>query len=166
MANCPCGLEKPLKDCCGPILSGKQKATTAEALMRSRYTAYTQHQIDHIAKTNAPNSKEPFDRDMAKNWAEKSEWLGLEVLGVEAGQENDETGAVEFVAHFKLDGEEQAHHEVAFFQKIDGAWYYVDGKTPQTPIRRETPKVGRNDPCTCGSGKKFKKCCARVRVPT
>jgi hypothetical protein len=28
-----------------------------------------------------------------------------------------------------------------------------------TPIRRDKPKIGRNDPCTCGSGKKFKKCC-------
>jgi uncharacterized protein YchJ len=27
------------------------------------------------------------------------------------------------------------------------------------PIRRSEPKVGRNDPCPCGSGKKYKKCC-------
>jgi uncharacterized protein len=31
--------------------------------------------------------------------------------------------------------------------------------TFQQPIQRDTPKVGRNDPCPCGSGKKFKKCC-------
>jgi uncharacterized protein YecA (UPF0149 family) len=31
--------------------------------------------------------------------------------------------------------------------------------TPQEPVRRAEPKVGRNDPCPCGSGKKFKKCC-------
>jgi hypothetical protein len=30
-----------------------------------------------------------------------------------------------------------------------------------TPFRRESPKVGRNDPCPCGSGQKFKKCCGR-----
>jgi uncharacterized protein YecA (UPF0149 family) len=29
---------------------------------------------------------------------------------------------------------------------------------PAQPYRRETPKLGRNDPCFCGSGKKFKKC--------
>jgi len=32
------------------------------------------------------------------------------------------------------------------------------GATPK-PVQREEPKVGRNDPCTCGSGKKYKKCC-------
>jgi uncharacterized protein YchJ len=30
---------------------------------------------------------------------------------------------------------------------------------PAVPVRRSEPKVGRNDPCPCGSGKKFKKCC-------
>jgi len=31
----------------------------------------------------------------------------------------------------------------------------------KTPFRRQRPKVGRNDPCPCGSGKKYKKCCGR-----
>ena len=31
----------------------------------------------------------------------------------------------------------------------------------QETVRRETPKVGRNDPCPCGSGKKYKHCCGR-----
>ncbi|WP_428239598.1 SEC-C metal-binding domain-containing protein [Gynuella sp.] len=30
---------------------------------------------------------------------------------------------------------------------------------PQNPITRAAPKVGRNDPCPCGNGRKFKKCC-------
>jgi preprotein translocase subunit SecA len=33
---------------------------------------------------------------------------------------------------------------------------------PPEPVRRETAKVGRNDPCPCGSGKKFKKCCGAI----
>jgi preprotein translocase subunit SecA len=32
----------------------------------------------------------------------------------------------------------------------------------ELPIRREMPKVGRNEPCPCGSGKKFKNCCGRM----
>lgn len=40
--------------------------------------------------------------------------------------------------------------------EVAGAIGYVTG-----PIRRTSPPVGRNDPCPCGSGKKFKKCCGR-----
>jgi preprotein translocase subunit SecA len=37
-----------------------------------------------------------------------------------------------------------------------------DGSPPKKkPVRRGNQKVGRNDPCPCGSGKKFKKCCGR-----
>jgi len=36
--------------------------------------------------------------------------------------------------------------------------YWLEQRRPQT-VRRETPKIGRNDPCICGSGKKFKQCC-------
>jgi preprotein translocase subunit SecA len=37
-----------------------------------------------------------------------------------------------------------------------------EGSAPATkPYKREQPKVGRNDPCPCGSGKKYKKCCGR-----
>lgn len=32
---------------------------------------------------------------------------------------------------------------------------------PQSPIKRLTPKVGRNEPCPCDSGSKFKKCCGQ-----
>ena len=53
------------------------------------------------------------------------------------------------------------HHERAQFELLDGTWYFLDG-IPVTPKQfvREQPKVGRNDPCPCGSGKKYKKCCA------
>jgi len=32
---------------------------------------------------------------------------------------------------------------------------------PAQPVKRETRKVGRNEPCPCGSGKKYKKCCGK-----
>ncbi|NLF08441.1 MAG: hypothetical protein GX594_10750 [Pirellulaceae bacterium] len=35
------------------------------------------------------------------------------------------------------------------------------GYSEPQPIRREQALVGRNDPCPCGSGKKFKKCCLK-----
>lgn len=121
--------------------------------MRSRYTAYVVKDIDHIARTNDPDSKDEFDREMAMEWAKNSEWLGLEVL---ASTED----TVEFIARFKANGKELAHHELSTFRKVNDDWYFVDGKTVQKPVVRTGPKVGRNDPCPCGSGKKSKKCCA------
>jgi SEC-C motif-containing protein len=55
-----------------------------------------------------------------------------------------------------------AHTERSRFVKESDRWYYVDGLLP-TPVtyRREEEKVGRNDPCPCGSGKKYKKCCGK-----
>jgi SEC-C motif domain protein len=64
------------------------------------------------------------------------------------------------VAQFKIDGVLQKHHEKASFKKEeDGKWYFEDGKVQVQPYERTGEKVGRNDPCHCGSGKKFKKCC-------
>ena len=42
------------------------------------------------------------------------------------------------------------------FARQEGEWYYVDGIMGVRP--RTAPKIGRNDPCPCGSGKKYKKC--------
>ncbi len=60
------------------------------------------------------------------------------------------------------DGERSAHHEIAHFIKDDSKWYFHDAKYPEIKqVVRDTPKVGRNQPCACGSGKKFKKCCGK-----
>lgn len=40
-------------------------------------------------------------------------------------------------------------------------WNPIEEMTVQQPYVRESPKVGRNDPCPCGSGKKYKKCCGK-----
>jgi len=87
--------------------------------------------------------------------------LGLDILSTEQGGENDEEGVVEFLARYKLSNVTVPHRERATFRKVDGKWYFVDGKELNAPtVRNEGPKVGRNDPCPCGSGKKYKKCCA------
>ena len=52
--DCPCGSAKAASTCCEPIISGKVLATTAEALMRARYTSYATGRIDFIEKTHAP----------------------------------------------------------------------------------------------------------------
>jgi len=158
---CPCGSERSLSDCCGPIVSGERTAPTAEALMRSRYTAYALGDMTHLKRSLDPRWHATFDEPGAKEWSEKATWKGLTVLSTKAGREGDDEGEVEFVARFEMDGEEQQMRERARFRKKGGEWRYLDGKVKSTqePVVASGPKVGRNDPCPCGSGKKFKKCC-------
>jgi len=157
---CPCNSSLEYEKCCLPFLEGIQKAPTAEALMRSRYTAYAKGNIDYIRDTYDPKRQSDFDEESTKNWALKSQWLGLEILKTELGSAQDTRGVVEFVANFEVSGENHQHHEIAEFRKnSEGRWYFVDGKTPKIePLRRDTEKVGRNDLCPCGSGKKYKRC--------
>jgi len=159
---CPCGSGKLFKLCCGLYIGGKKHPPTAEALMRSRYTAYARCDIDYLYKTSSAQVRKEFDAESSRKWAESSTWNGLEVLRTEQGGEQEQTGLVEFVAHYTVNESTFNHHECAEFARDElGEWVFVDGKIigPE-PVRREEPKIGRNDPCPCGSGKKYKKCCA------
>jgi len=158
---CPCTSGQTFAACCGPIIAGERPAPTAEALMRSRYSAFAAQAIDYLEDSLLPGTRGDFDRQSVADWARTSEWTGLDILSTEAGGENDREGMVEFAARFRLEGEDRVHHERARFAKKDGRWYYVEGRVgkPQQTIVREGPKLGRNDPCSCGSGKKYKKCC-------
>ena len=161
MDTCPCSSGKDYDACCGPIIEGKP-AATAEALMRSRYTAYARGAVDHIMSTYAPKAASGVDRESTEKWSRESVWLGLEVLATEKGGEADDEGTVEFVARYRqgVEGPEQVHHERARFVRgaKDRRWLYADGKTVTPPLVRTEAKTGRNEPCPCGSGKKFKKC--------
>ncbi len=162
---CPCGSSKNYDECCGPYHTGQAKPPTAEALMRSRYAAFVRADIDYIQNTLAPESRGDFDENGVREWATKSKWRGLEIKKTEKGGENDSTGVVEFIARYSVGGQSFDHHEISDFRKeaTTGQWFFVDGRTVEplerTTVVREGPKVGRNDPCTCGSGKKYKKCC-------
>ncbi len=157
---CPCGSGLPFEDCCGPYLMGDKLPSTAAELMRSRYSAYAMCSIDYLYRTSGPKVQKEFDPNGSKQWAESSKWTGLEILRTEKGGEGDDEGIVEFVAHYTIKEKSFDHHEIAEFRRIDGAWRFIDGKiVGPDPIRREEPKIGRNDPCPCGSGKKYKKCC-------
>lgn len=158
MADCPCGSNDEFDACCGPIIAGSP-AETPEALMRSRFSAFVKGNIDHIENTHATEVRDTFNRSAAESTAHSVEWVGLEIMDTSEGGAEDETGKVEFQARFKQDGELQVHHELSNFKREDGNWFYVDGKmNPHSePVRVE--KVGRNEPCPCGSGKKYKKCC-------
>jgi len=158
--QCPCQSGKVFNQCCEPIITGLKKAETPEQLMRARYTAYTQVAMDFIEETHDPKTRHDLDMASNRRWAESTKWKGLEILETTRGGIDDEAGTVEFKATFETDEGVQVHHELSEFRKQGGAWYFSDGKTPgvRTVVRSEA-KVGRNDPCPCGSGKKFKKCC-------
>lgn len=128
--------------------------------MRSRYSAYVVGAIDYLGETLHPAHRADWDRDATRRWAEAAEWLGLEIMSTASGGANDDSGVVEFAASYREDGEARRHHESSRFEKVQGRWYYVDGDTPKPEtLRHQGPRVGRNDPCPCGSGRKYKKCC-------
>jgi SEC-C motif-containing protein len=135
--------------------------------MRSRYTAYVKSAVPYLRESLAPEARGDFNEAEVREWAKQSEWLGLQILAAKGN-------TVEFVAKYKAEGRVLEHHEVSTFRKANDRWYFVDGEShvheegkghehhaaaPKAPVVRESPKVGRNDPCSCGSGKKFKKCC-------
>ena len=158
---CPCGTEKAFSSCCEPVIAGKAPAKTAEALMRARYSSYVKGRIDFLEKSLAPEGRADFDRAASKKWAEESVWKGLTINYLEDGREEDQTGIVNFTARFAQGQDEYEHREIATFRKEKGAWVFVDGKSPKPDtFKNEGPAVGRNDPCPCKSGKKYKKCCA------
>ena len=158
--NCPCQSGRTYAACCGPYLEGEAWPPTPEAVMRARYAAFASGKIDFLEESQEPASRDGFDREVASSWSSRADWAGFELLATAGGGADDDAGSVEFVAHYTIDGQERAHHELARFAKVDGRWYFVDGVVAgQQTYRREAPKVGRNDACPCGSGRKHKKCC-------
>jgi len=119
---CPCASNKPYTDCCAHYIEGAEPALTAEALMRSRYTAYTMLNEDYLLATwhasTRPSSLGVADEPPAK-------WIGLEVKRHE--QQDTEHAIVEFVARYKVNGRAHRLHEVSRFVRADGRWFYVDG---------------------------------------
>ena len=160
MTACCCGSGVEFDQCCGAIISGTQKAQSAEALMRARYAAFVTKQVEFLHQSLHPENRHDHDIEATRRWANGAQWLGLQVMAAPT-EENDENEArVEFIATYNEGGIVKPHHEISRFSKLDDDWFYVDGElvTPQTATR-EHPKVGRNEPCPCGSGKKYKKCC-------
>lgn len=157
MSHCPCGSNNNYSECCGIYIHAHKKPETPEQLMRSRYTAYTQANIDYIQQTMKAPKSNHFDAESAKKWAATVQWLGLEVIHCSMNQTK---GYVEFIAHFSEQGNKDCIHEISEFHQLNGQWYYVDGKY-QRPKPYEKVKIGRNDPCTCKSGKKYKACCLK-----
>lgn len=125
MSPCPCGSERDYAQCCKPYLIGQATPTTPEALMRSRYTAYTMADIAYIEKTQRGKAAEGFHALDAYVWAKRVTWIKLTVLNTSL--KKSQKGYVEFIATFVDAGTTQSMHEKSEFIKKAGQWFYVDG---------------------------------------
>jgi SEC-C motif-containing protein len=159
MDLCPCGSKVAYDMCCRPLIKGERPALTAEQLMRARYSAYVKIELDYVLSSLHPEHRADYDEKSTRVWAESTTWHGIEIVKTTAGGPEDNEGQVEFVASYTEKGNRQEHHEHSQFKKEQGTWYFTTGKIMPKPVVRAAPKVGRNDPCSCGSGRKFKKCC-------
>lgn len=120
---CPCGSsDKKYADCCGRYLDGGEVAPTAEALMRSRYTAYALGREDYLLAT-LHHSTRPASLELASE--PHSKWLGLEVRRHEQLKPDD--AVVEFVARHKMSGRTDRLHEISRSVREAGRWFYVNG---------------------------------------
>jgi SEC-C motif-containing protein len=155
---CPCGSGAAFASCCEPIIKGTRASETAEELMRARYSAFVTHDIDFIVASTHTHSRKEIDLDFIREWSETSTWRGLEIF--ETRHVNDNKAFVSFEARFTTPaGEDQRHREKSLFERENGQWRFVTGDELKNPtVRYEIPLPGRNDPCPCGSGKKYKKC--------
>jgi SEC-C motif domain protein len=132
---CPCGSQLNHTDCCGPYLSDKAVAPTAEALMRSRYSAYSKGHTDYLIQTQHPKTRKKDDRKVIAEGMKSSVWTGLTILKTQKGTATDHRGTVEFVALYRSgdllapESKQQIYqlHERSRFVKEDGKWFYVDG---------------------------------------
>jgi SEC-C motif-containing protein len=156
---CPCGSGEVFSKCCEPYLTGKKTPATAELLLRSRYSAFVTGNVDYILDTHHPETRAQIKREEVEDWSKNSDWRGLKIGGSDRGQATDEDGVIEFIAEYLQEGRVVDHREKSEFRKHDGKWYFYDVYKAK-PIKHEVAPPGRNDACPCGSGKKYKKCCA------
>ena len=148
---CPCGTEVDYEHCCGQFHCGAARPETAEQLMRSRYSAWALQLIDYLIATTWPRQQRQLQRKALEEWANATEWQQLKIVNTLHGDTDDTTGEVEFHATYRLkkNGKTDTHQERSAFIKEDNQWYFIVSTTV----------TSRNDPCPCGSGKKYKKCC-------
>ncbi|MEU3412170.1 YchJ family protein [Streptomyces sp. NPDC006658] len=120
--TCPCGLPATYDACCGRFHTGRAAAPTAESLMRSRYSAFVTGDAGYLLRTWHPRTRpERLDLDP------RMRWTGLEILDTAGGSAFHTTGTVEFRASYRGG----ALRERSRFERVDGAWVYVDGEFPQ-----------------------------------
>ncbi|MFC6380263.1 YchJ family protein [Psychrobacter glacincola] len=181
--TCPCQINPssnvisaPLlySDCCQPYHDGicdkeaneeaneetdkakGTKADSAERLMRSRYSAFVLVKPEYIVQTTLPAQQKLLDIQAIESWAKETDWAGLEIVA-HTPKLGKRHAQVEFKAYFNIPDGLQAHHELSAFVQMkskannDARWYFLDSTVEMN--------ISQKQPCICGSGEKFKRCC-------
>ena len=121
--NCPCCSGKTYEECCKPFHSGERNASTAEALMRSRFSAFAIPNGIYLMETTLPSKRKLHNTEDLQEWGEINEWTKLEIV------KTPNINQVEFKAFYTDEkGKSQVHHELSTFRKVNERWYYVSGK--------------------------------------
>jgi SEC-C motif-containing protein len=139
--------------CCGRFIENEERPETAEQLMRSRYSAFVLKNENYLLATWHPDTRPANGLTLDSS----IHWLGLRIIKARSGCQEDKQGTVEFIASYKLNGRVETLHEKSRFENCASQWFYIDGELMET--QSSTPS--RNQPCPCGSGKKYKRCCAK-----
>lgn len=119
---CPCGSGETYAQCCGRYHAGPDPAPTAEALMRSRFSAFAVGERDYLLATWHPGSR-PAELALDP----RMRWTRLEIVDTVDGGLLDPAGTVEFRAYYRAGAVRGELHERSRFTRVDGRWYYVDG---------------------------------------
>ena len=185
--QCPCKSGRRYDRCCEPYLNGQKAAPTAEALMRSRYTAFCAGNADYLMATHHPAHRSPRDRQSLAQTIRTTQWLNLRILATQKGQRKDKQGTVEFVAAYcegrtaaglTLADSELAASELADSELADSRlaasnrvrqlhersqFVKENGQWFYTEGEVRSPFIPKRDqPCWCGSGQKFKQCHEKI----
>jgi SEC-C motif-containing protein len=126
--------------------------------MRSRYAAFARGEVDYLVDTLHASKRSALERRELEASVKRLRWVGLRILDTARGGPADPDGVVEFEARYEAPGDAGVLHERSRFVREGDRWYYLDGEFPGAARGAKAP--GRNEPCPCGSGKKFKRCCA------
>jgi SEC-C motif-containing protein len=154
---CLCGSEIEYSLCCEPFHKKLKLPSTAEALMRSRFVAYAKQNQAYLLET-WHTSKRPKIIDFSK---QEAVWTALDIIKTKKGMAKDSKGIVEFKAYYSLDSEAYVMNEISRFIKASGQWQYLEGLVKSVSKVNQQANQGKNAPCSCGSGKKFKRCCGK-----
>ena len=120
--QCPCGSGQAYRDCCAPAHRGITWPVTAQALMRSRYSAYARLDERYLLDSWHPRTRP------APGFVHEVAWRGLSIMSTTGGGPDDARGTVEFeVTWENPDGTLESMRELSRFERLDGRWVYVDG---------------------------------------
>jgi len=121
--TCLCGSGESFSRCCLAVHRGERPAGTAEELMRARYSAYAVGDLDYVWQSWHPRTR---PAELAPNG--ELTWIGLEIVDTVAGRPEDQSGEVEFRAHFRDAAGNGTLHERSRFSVRARRWLYVDGE--------------------------------------